>query len=103
MTLVAVCADVGSTFTKAAAVDLATGSLLATSQRPTTVATDVLHGLDAAIEDLAVRPTTVDVCSSAGGGLRLAVVGNEELVTVAAGGRVALSAGARVVHAAAGP
>ena len=100
---VAVCADVGSTFTKVSAVDLATGTLLATSQRPTTVETDVLHGLDAAIAELGVRPTTVDVCSSAGGGLRLAVVGNEELVTVAAGQRVALSAGARVVHAVAGP
>jgi len=102
-TSLAVCADVGSTFTKVAAIDLATGALVGTAERPTTVATDVLHGLDAAIADLAREPTIVDVCSSAGGGLRLAVVGNEELVTVAAGHRVALSAGARVVHAAAGP
>jgi uncharacterized protein (TIGR01319 family) len=99
---VAVAADVGSTFTKVAAVDLATGALLATAERPTTVDTDVLHGLDAAIAHLGVTPSRVDVCSSAGGGLRLAVVGNEELVTVAAGQRVALSAGARVVHVTAG-
>ena len=37
-------------------------------------------------------------CSSAGGGLRIAVVGNEELVTAEAGRRVALSSGGRVVH-----
>jgi uncharacterized protein (TIGR01319 family) len=41
-------------------------------------------------------------CSSAGGGLRLAVGGYEPLVSAQAGRRVALSAGARVVHVAAG-
>ena len=39
-------------------------------------------------------------CSSAGGGLRLAVVGYERAITAEAGYRVALSAGARVVHVA---
>jgi uncharacterized protein (TIGR01319 family) len=42
-------------------------------------------------------------CSSAGGGLRLAVIGYEDLVSADAAHRVALSAGARVVHVAAGP
>ena len=41
-------------------------------------------------------------CSSAGGGLRLAVVGYERTVTAQAGHRVGLSAGAKVVHVAAG-
>jgi uncharacterized protein (TIGR01319 family) len=41
-------------------------------------------------------------CSSAGGGLRLAVVGYERVVTAEAGYRVGLSAGAKVVHVAAG-
>ncbi len=99
---IAVCADVGSTFTKAAAIDLERGTLLGTAEHPTTVDSDVLHGLDAAIAELDITPDTVDVCSSAGGGLRLAVVGYEKLVTVEAGHRVALSAGARVVHVAAG-
>jgi uncharacterized protein (TIGR01319 family) len=44
----------------------------------------------------------VIACSSAGGGLRLAVVGYEELISAEAGHRAALSAGARVVHVAAG-
>ena len=44
----------------------------------------------------------VRACSSAGGGLRLAVVGYERTVTAQAGHRVGLSAGAKVVHVAAG-
>jgi uncharacterized protein (TIGR01319 family) len=44
----------------------------------------------------------VHACSSAGGGLRLAVVGYERTVTAQAGHRVGLSAGAKVVHLAAG-
>src|SRR5437899_13048660 len=103
----AVCADVGSTFTKVAVVDLDSGDLLATASHPTTVDTDVLRGLDAATEkglyEAGVeRVDETYVCSSAGGGLRLAVVGYESLVTAEAGHRVGLTAGARVVHVAAG-
>ena len=96
VTGVAVCADVGSTFTKVAVVDLADGALLATAAHRTTVDTDVLHGLDAAVAAALAAagsltsPTTY-VCSSAGGGLRLAVVGYEQLVTAEAGHRVGLS------------
>ena len=50
-----------------------------------------------------VRAGEVLACSSAGGGLRIAVVGYERLVTAEAGRRVALSAGGRVVHVHAGP
>ncbi|MFG1888940.1 glutamate mutase L [Micromonospora sp. NPDC049051] len=102
----AVCADVGSTFTKVAVVDLDVGALVGASAAPTTVGTDVLHGLDAAVgaatAGLGVRDAPWYVCSSAGGGLRLAVIGYERLVTAQAGRRVGLSAGANVVHVAAG-
>ncbi|WP_344141322.1 glutamate mutase L [Polymorphospora rubra] len=102
----AVCADVGSTFTKVAVVDLAGGGLIGSASGPTTVGSDVLRGLDAAVAAATVGlgPSDVPwlVCSSAGGGLRLAVVGYEELVTAQAGARVGLSAGARVVHVSAG-
>ena len=102
----AVCADVGSTYTKVAVVDLAAGVLVGAAAAPTTVGTDVLHGLDAAVAaatvGLGVRDVPWYVCSSAGGGLRLAVVGYEPLVTAQAGRRVGLSAGAHVVHVAAG-
>ncbi|MFG3706515.1 glutamate mutase L [Micromonospora sp. NPDC047670] len=102
----AVCADVGSTYTKVAVVDLDAGALVAAASAPTTVGTDVLHGLDAAVSAataaLGVGDAPWYVCSSAGGGLRLAVVGYEHLVTAQAGRRVGLSAGANVVHVAAG-
>ncbi|MFD0820661.1 glutamate mutase L, partial [Micromonospora zhanjiangensis] len=38
----AVCADVGSTFTKVAVVDLVDGALLAAAAAPTTAGSDVL-------------------------------------------------------------
>jgi hypothetical protein len=98
----AACVDVGSTYTKAAIVDVDSGALLATASHPTTSGTDVLHGLDAAVHATGHTPDETYVCSSAGGGLRLAVVGYEALVSAEAGRRVALSAGARVVHVAAG-
>jgi uncharacterized protein (TIGR01319 family) len=99
-----VCVDVGSTFTKAALVDVGDGSLLGTASHPTTLGTDVMDGVDAVRAKLGAGadvPTLA--CSSAGGGLRLAVVGYERVVTAEAGRRVGLSAGARVVHVAAGP
>ncbi|MGY1749587.1 glutamate mutase L [Modestobacter sp. SYSU DS0511] len=92
------CVDIGSTWTKAALVELPGGRLLATRQAPTTP-DDVVAGVLAAT---AGWDAEVRACSSAGGGLRLAVVGYEELISAEAGHRAALSAGARVVHVAAG-
>jgi uncharacterized protein (TIGR01319 family) len=108
---VVVCVDVGSTFTKAAAIG-PDGEVLAIAAHPTTSATDVLEGLDEAVARLGlgvgtgtatVPDQSVAVCSSAGGGLRLAVVGHERVISAEAGRRVALSAGARVVAVCAGP
>ena len=108
--------DVGSTFTKAALVD-DEGGLLARAATPTTVGgqprRDVLEGVVEVCRALGTGgpvPDPLDpaqrdrvlVCSSAGGGLRLAVVGYERAVTAEAGHRVGLSAGAKVVHVAAG-
>ncbi len=101
---VVVCVDVGSTFTKAAAIG-PDGAVLATAQHPTTSDRDVLVGLDAAVAGLDaghVPDAGILVCSSAGGGLRLAVVGHERVISAEAGRRVALSAGARVVAVSAG-
>ncbi len=99
--------DFGSTFTKAALVDVGTGELLASASHRTTIDTDVLDGWDACLAELtSADPRAADAevlaCSSAGGGLRIAVVGNEALVTAEAGRRVALSSGGRVVHVASG-
>lgn len=105
MTAVIVCVDVGSTYTKAAAVDARTGALRGTASHPTTLATDVMDGLHRAAAAAVPPHTTIAdtlVCSSAGGGLRLAVIGNEPLVTARAAYRAGLSAGARVVDVRAG-
>jgi uncharacterized protein (TIGR01319 family) len=104
---VVLCVDVGSTFTKGVLVDVRDGAQLASASSPTTLA-EVLDGLEAVRSTVAAAagvppPDEILACSSAGGGLRLAVVGYEELVTAEAGRRVALSAGGRVVHLAAGP
>lgn len=104
------CVDFGSTFTKAVLLDTGgakDGVLLASASVPTTISTDVLDGYRSICEVLAVAgfPPADEVlaCSSAGGGLRLAVVGYERSVTAEAGHRVGLSAGAKIVHVAAGP
>jgi uncharacterized protein (TIGR01319 family) len=104
---VVLCVDIGSTFTKAALVDAGDGTLLATGAHPTTLGGDVLDGVHAAREQAeraaGVAASDVLACSSAGGGLRLAVVGYERAVTAEAGHRVALTAGGHVVHVHAGP
>jgi uncharacterized protein (TIGR01319 family) len=104
---VVLCVDFGSTFTKAALVDGLTGELLGSASHRTTIPDasgngDVLDGLDACRAELAqshpdIGDAEVLACSSAGGGLRIAVVGSEELVTAEAGRRVALSSGGKVV------
>src|ERR1035437_4976540 len=101
------CVDFGSTFTKAVLLDPASGALLAAASVPTTISTDVLDGYRSICETIAAAgfPPADEVlaCSSAGGGLRLAVVGYERSVTAEAGYRVGLSAGAKIVHIASGP
>jgi uncharacterized protein (TIGR01319 family) len=104
--IAAVCLDVGSTWTKAVLVH-ADGALAGFAEHPTTVA-DMLAGVDAAVRAVvAAAPGAADpellACSSAGGGLRLAVVGTDHLAAEEAGHRVARSAGSRVVHVHAGP
>lgn len=102
------CVDVGSTYTKVGLIDLDAGRQVATASHPTTSSTDVLHGVQACRAELDGRgfPTAgvaVLACSSAGGGLRIAVVGHELAVTGEAGRRAALSSGGQVVSTVAGP
>jgi uncharacterized protein (TIGR01319 family) len=93
------CLDVGSTWTKGVVVTAA-GAVLGVAQHRTTPP-EVLDGV-AAVTAALPPADTVLACSSAGGGLRLAVVGHERLVSAEAGYRVALSAGAKVVHVSSG-
>ena len=102
-----VCVDFGSTFTKVVVVDIS-GDVVASGSARTTIDTDVMNGMDAALADAGVdlssasHTTEVLACSSAGGGLRIAVVGYERAITAEAGYRVGLSAGGRVVHVTSG-
>ncbi|MFP5069604.1 glutamate mutase L [Pseudonocardia nantongensis] len=103
----AVCLDVGSCWTKAVFVH-PDGSPAGFAEHPTTP--DVLDGVDAAVAAAAASAgrgarSAPDVlaCSSAGGALRLVVVGAEQLASVEAGHQVARSAGARVVGVHSGP
>jgi uncharacterized protein (TIGR01319 family) len=99
---VVICVDFGSTFTKASLVDLGEARIVASAEHRTTIESDVLEGYDACLAGLVGQDPRAEqaptlACSSAGGGLRIAVVGNEELVTAEAGRRVALSSGGKVV------
>jgi uncharacterized protein (TIGR01319 family) len=97
----AVAVDFGSTYTKACLVRLEDGRLLATAAQPTTPG-DLCEALTQVLDQLAkyegLENAVVLACSSAGGGLRVAVVGLEEDMTVRAGRYAAISAGARVVR-----
>jgi uncharacterized protein (TIGR01319 family) len=105
-----VCLDVGSGWVKALGID-AEGEPVGAAQHPTTPE-DLLTGVRAAAtaagadDPIPVGRSGQDAellaCSSAGGGLRLAVVGREPLAATEAGYRVASSAGARVVLVQAG-
>ena len=96
--------DLGSTFTKVAAVDRDTGELVAWAKAPSSVATDVTEGLRTALEEAEraggfrfEEATLRLACSSAAGGLRLVAVGLVPELTGEAARRAALGAGAKVV------
>ena len=96
--------DFGSTYTKILAVDLAAETILGRAQSPTTIATDVTIGLNKALAEL------VDTCgldlarvegkyasSSAAGGLKMVAIGLVPELTLEAGRRACLGAGAKLV------
>jgi uncharacterized protein (TIGR01319 family) len=95
--------DIGSTYTKATAVDLGAGTVLATSRAPTTVADDVTLGLKSALATLEaaigreIPRAAVTACSSAAGGLRMVSVGLVPELSSEAAKRAALGAGAKIV------
>ncbi len=96
--------DLGSTFTKVAAVDVEAGCLVAWAKAASTVATDITEGLEAALCEAERQGGFVRsqarlrlASSSAAGGLRLVAVGLVPELTGEAARRAALGAGARVV------
>ena len=95
--------DIGSTFTKACAIDLEAEELLASAMSPSTVQADICNGIDEVISALdKAIDKKVDfrlrlASSSAAGGLRMIVVGLVPELTSEAGRLSALGAGAKVI------
>lgn len=94
--------DFGSTWTKLRAIDLDTRTLIGSSQGPSTIATDVNIGLDAALGRLGTslgRMPKFDyrlASSSAAGGLRMVTIGLVRELTAEAARQAALGAGAKL-------
>jgi len=94
--------DFGSTYTKLRAVDLTAAEIIASAQGPSTVATDISIGLDAALETLRVQLGEMPefryrlASSSAAGGLRMITLGLVPELTAKAARLAALGAGARI-------
>ena len=96
--------DFGSTYTKVVAIDLASEEVLGWAQAPSTVDSDIMIGVNEALENLKVD-FGVDgrlmskrlACSSAAGGLRMVALGLVPELTAEAAKRAALGAGAKVI------
>jgi uncharacterized protein (TIGR01319 family) len=94
--------DIGSTFTKAVAVDLDEMTVRATAKSPTTVKEDVTIGLKDALARIAEQIGSSDngeiiACSSAAGGLRMVSIGLVPELSSEAAKRAALGAGAKII------
>ncbi|MEW6064734.1 mutL [Desulforamulus profundi] len=96
--------DFGSTYTKVTALDVEAVEVIATAKGLTTVDTNILEGLEQALEGIKPRFGGVLpefqhrlACSSAAGGLRMVAIGLVKELTVEAARQAALGAGARVL------
>ena len=97
--------DFGSTYTKGVLFDCGTASVVAIAYTPSTVGTDITIGLRQVLAVLRERSgarlerVPGVACSSAAGGLRVAVIGLVPVLSLEAAQRAALGAGARIVGA----
>ncbi len=96
--------DFGSTYTKLTLVDIEHEEIIATSKAITTVETNIMTGFNQAFDLLKQKYDKKNIeiikklaCSSAAGGLKMVTVGLVPELTVEAGKRAALGAGARVL------
>ena len=97
--------DFGSTYTKAALVDRAGAEVVAVAYTPSTVSSDINIGLKQVLSELSakagrdVRKVPALACSSAAGGLRVAIIGLVPALSLEAARRAALGAGAKIIAA----
>ena len=95
--------DFGSTYTKLRAIDMERRRILGSGQGPSTVSSDIMVGMKAALADLERRLGSLPrfkyrlASSSAAGGLRMVTAGLVRELTAEAARRAALGAGARLV------
>ncbi len=96
--------DFGSTYTKLTLVDIDSEEIIATSKAITTVQTNIMDGFEVAFNKLRQNYDISKIeivkklaCSSAAGGLKMVTIGLVPELTVEAGKRAALGAGARVL------
>lgn len=95
--------DFGSTYTKLRAIDLERRRLSGAGQGPSTVTTDIMIGMRAALTDLEKRLGGLPkfkyrlASSSAAGGLRMVTIGLVPALTAEAARLAALGAGAKLV------
>ncbi|MCE5285819.1 MAG: glutamate mutase L [Pelosinus sp.] len=94
--------DFGSTHTKITAVDLIEERVLGTARGVTTIDTDIMDGLNAALTELYKKTGNLEFakvlgCSSAAGGLKMVAIGLVPELTAEAANRAALGAGAKVL------
>ena len=101
--------DFGSTFTKAAVVNTEIEKVIFSTKYPSTVHTDAGIALNQCLDevreiigDKAIEEAEIHASSSAAGGLRIAVVGLTDNLSISAGKNVAFGAGAKIVHVASG-
>lgn len=95
--------DFGSTYTKVTIVDLEQEEIVATAQAGTTVETNIMEGLQAALAQIPEPPGGWNfvrklACSSAAGGLKMVACGLVKELTAEAARRAALGAGAKVLQ-----
>lgn len=94
--------DFGSTYTKLTLVDIKNAEILGKASAYTTIETSILEGYKEAYNKLFdnikknVNIIEKYACSSAGGGLKMVVIGLTPAFTVEAGRKSALGAGARI-------
>lgn len=105
----AVLVDFGSTYTKVACVDLKERRIVLTDKFPSTVHVDAEIGLDQCFQaakdvigEEAFQAALKLATSSAAGGLRMAVVGLTEALSIEAGRNASFSAGGKLMYCQAG-
>lgn len=94
--------DFGSTYTKVTIVDLAKETITASARAPTSIHTDIMDGLNAALYLIDTDTKLSDfnqifAASSAGGGLRIVASGLVPELTATAAKMAALNAGGKVI------